>query len=105
MERSRLLRGPPGSLRAGSMCVVKLVSSVLTGGGPDLAANFRLLLLCLILEGEEAERFDADGLSDLGKGHFHSHDESYCKGIRFWDSIWVLLEKEANDLSILQVRL
>jgi len=39
------------------------VSSVLMETGPDLAVDFRLLLLdgCLALEGEEEERFDADG--------------------------------------------
>jgi hypothetical protein len=96
-----------GSSRLASTCTLEIVSSALMGNGPDLADDFRLLLLagCLALEEEGMGDFNIDGLLALQmdlcqriRGDYHSKDT------QFWDTIWVFLEKEANDLNILQVR-
>jgi len=76
--------------------------------GPDLAVDLRLLLLggCLDLEEEEEESFDADGFSVLQRDRDQwMRREINGKGVHFWYTIRVFLEKETNYFDILQVSL
>lgn len=76
--------------------------------GPDLAVDFRLLLLggCLDLEEEEEERFDADGFSVLQRDRDQwMRREINGKDVQCWYTIRVFLEKEINYFDILQVSL
>jgi len=75
----------------------------LTGTGPG---GFRLLLLigCLAFGGGGGEGFDTDDLSAPQRDHGqYMRSELHSKDTQFWYTIRVFLEKEANDLDVLQV--
>lgn len=105
---SRPLGGKSGSSRVGSACRLGLNSSTLTEGNPNLAVDFRLLLLagCLAFE-REVERFIAEGLSVLQEGHRWRRqvDSAMRAYLQSWYPTRVFLEEKANNFHILQVRL
>jgi len=76
--------------------------------GLDLTVDFRLLLLdgCLVLEGEEEERFDADGFLILQRDR-----DQWMRGglddkdVQIRYAVRVLLEKKTDNFNILQVSL